>query len=99
MFESLVMLATLLFVGIGAVLGDDSVIAYVAFAVFGIVELIFICPSVSVMVRRLHDIGLSGWWYWTCLIPYVGGIVDLVFFLIGRQEHDNEYGPYVRYKD
>ena len=28
-------------------------------------------PSLSVLVRRLHDVGKSGWWYFIGLIPIV----------------------------
>lgn len=36
-------------------------------------------PSLSVLIRRLHDLDRSGGWYWIGLIPLVGGIVLLVF--------------------
>lgn len=55
-----------------------------------------ICPSVGVFVRRLHDIGKSGWWYWIALIPYVGALVLLFFCCMPSQPKDNEYGPYVQ---
>jgi uncharacterized membrane protein YhaH (DUF805 family) len=31
-------------------------------------------PTLAVSVRRLHDIGLSGWWYLIVLMPF-GGLV------------------------
>jgi uncharacterized membrane protein YhaH (DUF805 family) len=51
-----------------------------------------IIPSISVGVRRLHDTGRSGWWFWISLVPIIGGIVLLVFFVLDSVE-DNEYGP------
>lgn len=50
-------------------------------------------PTVSVAVRRLHDIGLSGWWVWINLIPMVGPLVLLA--MMARKGHagDNAYGP------
>jgi len=50
-------------------------------------------PTVSVGVRRLHDIGLSGWWLWINLIPMVGPLVLLT--MMARKGHagDNAYGP------
>ena len=37
-------------------------------------------PSLSVGVRRLHDINRSGWWMLIGLIPLIGAIVLIVFF-------------------
>lgn len=66
------------------------VVCYIFLFICG---LVFLCPSISVLVRRLHDTGRSGWWYWIGLVPYVGVIVLLVFTLLSSQDHDNEYGP------
>ncbi|MBR6124081.1 DUF805 domain-containing protein, partial [Candidatus Saccharibacteria bacterium] len=46
----------------------------------------------SVLVRRLHDIGKSGWWFWVSLIPVVGGIILLVFMFLDSQPGSNAYG-------
>lgn len=77
--------------------GDVEVAVGFAVIVYGIIAIGFICPAISVLVRRLHDTGRSGWWYWIALIPYIGGIVIFIFTLLDSQDHDNEYGPYVRY--
>jgi uncharacterized membrane protein YhaH (DUF805 family) len=29
-------------------------------------------PSLSCMVRRLHDTGRSGWWYFIGFVPLIG---------------------------
>ncbi len=50
-------------------------------------------PGIAVSVRRLHDIGRSGWWLLIGLIPCVGGIVLLVFMIQEGQPEPNEYGP------
>lgn len=54
--------------------------------------LAIIVPSLAVSVRRLHDIGRSGWWLLIALIPF-GGIVLLVFHCIEGTPGPNEYGP------
>jgi len=59
--------------------------------VFG---LLMFFPSLAVGVRRLHDIGKSGWWYLIVLIPLIGILVLLAFFVMGSQEGDNYYGEY-----
>ncbi|MCL2304922.1 MAG: DUF805 domain-containing protein [Planctomycetaceae bacterium] len=45
------------------------------------------------MVRRLHDAGYSGWMYFISLVPFVGGIILLVFLLQDSQPGRNQYGP------
>ena len=50
-------------------------------------------PGLALIVRRQHDIGLSGWFYLLILIPYVGGLIVFVFTLIPSQKHDNKWGP------
>lgn len=51
-----------------------------------------IVPSLSVTVRRLHDTGRSGWWWFIGLVPFVGGIVLLVLTVLDSTP-DNQYGP------
>lgn len=53
----------------------------------------FVIPVIAVLVRRLHDIGKSGWWYFVGLVPFVGGII-LIFFLARKGDEGwNDYGP------
>ena len=44
-------------------------------------------------VRRIHDIGLSGWWIFIDLIPVIGVIVIFIFTVIKGNAGDNKYGP------
>lgn len=55
-------------------------------------SLVIFIPSLSVSVRRLHDIGMSGWWVLLNLIP-LGSLVLLVLFCQDSQSGDNAYGP------
>ena len=49
--------------------------------------------SIAVAIRRMHDIGKSGWWLLIGLIPLIGGLVLLYWFLFdGGQPHANQYG-------
>ena len=50
-------------------------------------------PSLAVTVRRLHDIGKSGWWYLVGLIPFIGGIWLLFLLVKDGLPQENEYGP------
>ena len=58
-----------------------------------IAAIVFILPMLSVQVRRLHDTGRTGWWWWIQLIPLIGTIVLIVFYLLDSEEGENQYGP------
>jgi len=62
----------------------------------GIVYMIYVLgvfiPGLAVGARRLHDTGRSGWWLLLYLLPIIGPIVLLVFFVLDSQPGDNEYG-------
>lgn len=50
-------------------------------------------PSLAVAVRRLHDIGRSGWWVLLAFIPIIGTITLIVMLVFDSQEGENIYGP------
>ncbi|EKX87949.1 DUF805 domain-containing protein [Alloprevotella sp. oral taxon 473] len=50
-------------------------------------------PSLAVSVRRLHDIGRSGWWLLLSLIPLVGAIILIIWHCTDSQPGANQYGP------
>ena len=49
-------------------------------------------PLLAVSVRRLHDLGKSGWLFLIGLIPIVGGILLFVWFVSDGDPYENEYG-------
>lgn len=55
-------------------------------------SLVIFIPSLAVSVRRLHDIGMNGWWVLLNFVP-LGGLVLLVLFCQDSQAGDNIYGP------
>jgi len=61
----------------------------------GILSFIFILamllPQITLGVRKLHDIGKSGWWYLLVLIPIIGALI-LLFFVQDSQLGTNIYG-------
>ena len=61
--------------------------------IYGIYLLAIIVPSLAVGVRRLHDIGKSGWMMFIALIPLVGGIWLIVLLATDGKPGSNEYGP------
>ena len=96
-YWSFVLFAVIILILVGIVGGVlDNILGLsgvLTAALVTIVDLGLIVPSLSVLVRRLHDIGKSGWWFWVSLIPVVGGIILLVFTFLDSQPGSNAYGP------
>ncbi len=74
-------------------LGCDStavtVISFAAAIVFG---LAIVVPALSITVRRLHDVGKSGWWIFISAVPFVGSIILFIFLVLAGQEFENKWG-------
>ncbi len=64
---------------------------------YGIVYLLYtlavFIPGLAVTVRRLHDIGKSGWMILVAFIPFIGGIWLLVLTATEGNLGSNQYGP------
>lgn len=79
-------LILLLAMFIDAVLFDTTPVLY------------FICalglfiPALAVSVRRLHDLGKSGWWYLIAFIPLIGVIMLLIWFISETKPETNQWG-------
>ena len=57
------------------------VLSFVSQLVADIAALALLLPSLAVGARRLHDTGRSGWWLLIGLIPVIGTIVLIVFWV------------------
>ncbi len=62
------------------------------FLINSVYFLAILIPSLAVAVRRMHDIGKSGWWLLVYFIPLVGGISLLVLLVIDSEYGRNKYG-------
>jgi len=76
-----------------ALMANQNSVGMVLMGLVLIYDLAVLIPCLAVSVRRLHDIGKSGWWILIALVPFVGGIVLLVFMCMEGQPGDNQYGP------
>lgn len=69
-------------------------------SVFGLIwALAHFIPGLAVSVRRLHDIGKTGWWILIGIIPlvnFIGIFVLLYWYIKKSDEGTNDYGdnPY-----
>ncbi|MCX5514141.1 DUF805 domain-containing protein [Kaistia algarum] len=57
----------------------------------GLVSLGLLLPSIAVTVRRLHDVGRSGWWIFLGLLPLIGALVLLYWYVQPSQTGPNRY--------
>jgi len=77
---------------VDSILGTDETLGS-----FGIITLVvslgLLIPSLAAGVRRLHDTDRSGWWLLIGLIPLLGALVLLFFFVSGGTKGDNRFGP------
>ena len=48
--------------------------------------------GLAVNIRRLHDIGKSGWWYLIYLIPIIGAIWLTVLMCLDSEPGENQWG-------
>jgi uncharacterized membrane protein YhaH (DUF805 family) len=60
--------------------------------IYALYALATFLPGLAVSVRRLHDVGKSGWFLFIALIPIIGGIWLLVLMCTAGASGDNEYG-------
>jgi uncharacterized membrane protein YhaH (DUF805 family) len=68
----------------------DPVIGYGA--IYGLYTLALIIPGIAVAVRRLHDLGKSGWMLLIAFIPLIGAIWLIVLMCTDSNAGENQYG-------
>ena len=59
----------------------------------GLYSLAVLLPTIAVGVRRLHDVGRSGWWWLLVMIPVVGWVVLLYWTVRRGDMGPNAFGP------
>ena len=68
-----------------------------SFLSFGALETIYalavFVPSMAVSVRRLHDTERSAWWMLVGLVPFLGILVLIYFFVLDGTHGPNRFGP------
>ena len=73
------------------VLSDQSGLSFVG--LLGLWLLVILVPSLSVSVRRLHDVDMSGWWTMVGLLPGLGALALFVLHMIPGTPGPNRFGP------
>lgn len=79
---------------IDSVIGLTFPVGIVELGILGVIySILLFIPGLAVGVRRLHDIGKSGWFYLIGLIPLVGAIIVLIWFCKEGEHKTNKWGP------
>lgn len=77
---------------LGAVYGGNDG----AFQLAAIMFVVLLLPHLAVSIRRLHDIGLSGWIVLIELVPFIGSIALLALMMLPSDPSPNRWGPPVQ---
>jgi uncharacterized membrane protein YhaH (DUF805 family) len=75
----------------------DMLVFESSFGLNTLYSLAVLIPGIAVSVRRLHDVGKSGWMLLIALIPIIGAIWLFVLYLSDSDLGENEYGPSPKY--
>jgi uncharacterized membrane protein YhaH (DUF805 family) len=78
---------------IGIALGFIDRLLGTSPVIYALYSLAVLIPGIAVTVRRLHDIGKSGWFMLIALIPAIGGIWLLILTASDGHPGENAYGP------
>jgi len=66
--------------------------AVISQRISGVISLLLLLPAIAATARRLHDIDKSGWWQLVSLVPLVGWLVVLYWYLQPTQPQANRFG-------
>ena len=88
LFNAIAMIVLMIVFGGIAALLESPGILFISY----IYLLAIIVPSLALIVRRLHDVGKSGWFYLINFIPLVGPIWLLVLFCTDSENGANKWG-------
>lgn len=61
-------------------------------ALMMIAPILLVPGSITLVVRRLHDVGMSGWMWFVALIPLLGAIYLIYLFVQEGDMEENMYG-------
>lgn len=71
---------------------NPGVFFWLFYGILMLYSLATLIPALAVTVRRLHDVGKSGWFLLIYLIPLVGPILLLVWFFTEGDAYSNQWG-------
>lgn len=73
--------------------GDPSPVGLGFMILGGLAYLGTILPNLCAMIRRFHDVGLTGWLVLLNAIPYLGPLVTFIICVLPSEARPNTHGP------
>ena len=77
---------------VDSIIGTSTAIGGVTGIFTSLAGLALLIPGIAVGARRLHDLDKSGWRQLIGLIPFIGALIQLVFFFLEGTKGDNRFG-------
>ena len=96
-FKYIIFLVVTVFCALISNVYQDAISIFISIPI--ILYLVLIIPSFAVAVRRMHDVGMSGWFLLINLLPTIGSLVFFIFTLFDSQNYKNKWGPNPKEKD
>jgi uncharacterized membrane protein YhaH (DUF805 family) len=95
LFYMLALLATVLLMGLGALIVSPAerpgALSQVGLALMMLLILALFIPSLAVQVRRLHDTDKSGWRVPINFVPCIGGFIVLTMMMLEGMPGPNRF--------
>jgi uncharacterized membrane protein YhaH (DUF805 family) len=93
-FSAFAALTLLVVIAFRAIAGDqDGAMADVGTVLVLAALVVFIPASIAAQVRRWHDRDVTGWACLISVIPYIGGIIVLIYMCMRGTKGPNRFGP------
>ena len=89
---NVILIVPFYFVAMWGVTSNSTTMTIVGGLVYILIVIGTLIPGLAVGVRRLHDLNKSGWNYLIGFIPFIGGIILLVWFFTDGNRFVNNYG-------
>jgi uncharacterized membrane protein YhaH (DUF805 family) len=92
LFELLMIVAGVVIGTIEGIIGINTMVGGIYGPLTTLLALGTLVPGIAVGIRRLHDTDRSGWWLLLALIPFIGALVLLFFFVSDGTRGPNRFG-------
>ena len=99
-FFVVTVLVGLALLGIGSTFGSDEAQTITPTRVLlGLYFAAIVIPRLTLTVRRLHDVEMSGWLALLSLVPYAGLVLDVFCLIADTNPRPNKWGVSPKFKD
>ena len=81
-----------IFIFLASIFIEDHSISKILYSLYVIFILIIAIPNFSLCIRRLHDVGKSGWFYLIGFIPIINLWPVALILFVDSEPHTNQWG-------